>query len=107
MAKLRNPRPGVYEFKCPGCGHLHCFYTKESNYVHAWEFNGNMDNPTFTPSLLNRNGKYADPNFIDTGNISTQCHLHVTNGKIQYCQDCTHSYNGKIIDMVDFEDNFM
>ncbi|MES2779927.1 MAG: hypothetical protein V4651_08505, partial [Bacteroidota bacterium] len=31
------------------------------------------------------------------------CHLHVTNGQIIYCSDCTHELSGKTIPMVDLK----
>jgi len=60
-----------------------------------------MNNPTFTPSLLNRWGKYANPNWKEPEDAppdnkwSGICHLFVTNGMIHYCGDCTHEYSGK------------
>lgn len=61
-----------------------------------WDFNGDINNPTFTPSLLNRTGSFAEPTYIDPPDIPpTRCHLFVTNGVINYCGDCTHEYNGK------------
>jgi hypothetical protein len=29
------------------------------------------------------------------------CHLYITDGKIQYLDDCTHEYAGKTIEMED------
>lgn len=64
------------------------FYTKTEGYP-QWSFNGDVDNPTFNPSLLNRDNQ---------GHV---CHLFVRNGKIEYLGDCTHSLAGKVIDMED------
>jgi Family of unknown function (DUF6527) len=36
----------VYMFHCPGCGRGHGYH------VPHWDFNGDLEKPTFTPSLL-------------------------------------------------------
>jgi hypothetical protein len=80
-----------YVFHCPGCGFSHAVYTeKYSENGSRWEFNGDMDNPTFRPSLLNR-GPFPEGERV--------CHLFVTNGKIQYLSDCTHELAGKTLEM--------
>lgn len=33
------------------------------------------------------------------------CHLFVTAGKIIYCNDCTHSYVGKTVDLPDLPEH--
>ena len=106
MAKVKEESPGYYSFFCPGCGHLHGYQTKDPG-GYNWSFNGNLDNPTFTPSLLNRWGKEADPNWQEPEDPSPQhqwsgrCHLFVTNGVIDYCGDCTHSLAGQKVPMKD------
>lgn len=93
-----------YSFFCPGCGHDHIYYTNPIGYEVTWTFNGNVNNPTFGPSLLNRTGIHAtpkwNPEFEDGTDhtkppYSTICHLFVQNGIINYCGDCTHDHNGK------------
>ena len=90
--KIQKRVVEYFIFFCPACKHEHT-YTVESNGS-QWQFNGDMSNPSFTPSLLNRT-------YDNEGNIKTSCHLFVTDGKIQYCSDCTHEFSSKIIDMVD------
>lgn len=88
---------GVYHtwaFHCPGCGHLHVYHTEHPR-GHTWNFNGDLEKPTFTPSLLNTAPDHANPK-------QRRCHLFVTNGNIVYCGDCTHDYAGKTIPMVDY-----
>lgn len=75
----------IYTFHCIGCGHSHMFNDE-------WRFNGSFESPTFSPSLLN---------YLPDG--SQRCHLFVRNGKIEYLNDCTHKYAGKIIDLEDVE----
>lgn len=89
-----------YTFFCPGCGYAHVYYVEKpcsgsDDTPQQWQFNGNMENPTFTPSLLNTTGSFADPNYVDDPEIPpTRCHLFVTDGVINYCTDCTHKMAG-------------
>lgn len=100
MAKVRDIGNGAFAFYCHGCGHEHVYYTKKDNPQRpCWQFNGDLNNPSFTPSLLNRWGTHV-PGYKPAGpepvyNDGGTCHLYVTNGKINYCNDCTHGYNGK------------
>lgn len=110
MKILKKYDTGVYAFYCPGCESKHIYTTKDNpNAQLHWVFNGNMEAPTFTPSLLNRWGKHADPNWQEpneeapSGGWSGICHLFVTNGKIIYCGDSTHKYAGQTIDMIDLD----
>ncbi len=82
---LRDDEITQYTFECPGCKCNHAYYV--SGPI-KWEFNGSLENPTFTPSLKNT---YPD------GKV---CHLFVTNGKIEYCGDCFHELKGQKIEMV-------
>lgn len=98
MAKVMewNAGSGEYAFYCEGCGNHHLVFTKKPNQVGAkWEFNGNKDKPTFTPSILIRI-EYLDPHrrpFI--------CHSFVKDGNIQYLNDCTHKLAGKTVPLSD------
>ena len=107
---VKDEGNGCYSFYCPGCETIHVYYV-HNKYMPTnsqWSFNMDLHNPTFTPSLLNRWGKEADPNWEEPesepdhgiygapkGGWSGRCHLFVTNGMIHYCGDCTHEYNGK------------
>lgn len=102
MAKVKDLGEGRFLFECPGCNHPHLYFVKSPHWLkdsQGWFFNGDIENPTFTPSLLNRWGKHADPNYIESGfeNESGICHLFVTNGMIEYCGDCTHELSGQTI----------
>ena len=104
MAKVKDCGNGAFLFFCPGCGHDHVYYTGRSYIIRSrWEFNGDINNPTFYPSLSNKWGKEADPKWQEPEDIHTppdkgwsgRCHLYVENGVINYCGDCSHDYNGK------------
>ena len=86
--KLKHRIIEYYSFYCHGCKHEHSY----SICPDGWQFNGNMEVPTFTPSLLNRD--------IDIdGNTKSICHLFITDGKIIYLSDCTHELAGQTIDL--------
>lgn len=85
MSKLLTVRRNKGEgeealvFYCPGCRMDHRFIIKPP----LWKFDGNWEAPTFTPSLK-----------WDSKGV-TQCHLIITNGLIDFCNDCTHDLAGK------------
>jgi hypothetical protein len=109
MAKLykisdwREGLANVY-FTCPGCKCDHGVWTeqwvKDNNpdgspiYGPIWEFNGDMNKPTFKPSILVQSS-YADKHEV--------CHSFVTDGKIQYLGDCTHELAGQTVEIPDIE----
>lgn len=77
----------MWKHYCPGCGHNHTFYT-EGNVV--WDYNKNPDNPTVSPSIKHTWG--------DARSEQT-CHYFIIDGKIHYCNDCTHGLSGEVVDM--------
>ncbi|WP_284090496.1 DUF6527 family protein [Acinetobacter pittii] len=82
---------GIYMFKCPGCKYLHPFHVKAGAHHNGsiWNFNGDVEKPTFTPSLL-VNDHYPE----------SRCHFFLTDGKIQFLSDCHHELAGQTVDMV-------
>lgn len=113
MAKLRRydvpPGGVIYEFMCPGCNYHHPYRTKayegEKHWsgkaetpVPVWQFNGDLEKPSFTPSLLIHG-------HVPKGKTKSEgrCHLYVTDGKINYCGDCDHALAGKTVPMVELE----
>lgn len=100
MTKLlkitENDQVVAYLFDCPGCKGSHAPYVRPHKAPNgaSWEFNGNLDNPTFTPSILSKVTR-------TDGSKTMVCHLYVKDGKIQYLTDCTHSLAGQTIEMPD------
>ena len=83
----------VVAFVYPGCGHEHSVPIVISQfYIYCWGFNGNLEKPTITPSIL----RYETP-----GN--PRCHSFVTDGKIAFCSDSTHSMAGQTIELPEIE----
>ena len=84
---------------CPACGYEHSFrideayWSKENSSI--WEFNGDYEKPTFTPSILvNKAGHPGRP----------ICHSYVTDGQWVYLEDSTHEYAGLTVPMVPYPD---
>jgi hypothetical protein len=96
MAKVKECRDDKgqlwgYSFYCPGCEHLHVYYTSEMfPGGPVWDFNGNMECPSFTPSLLNT-----------SPGTDYRCHLFVKEGKIEFLGDCSHKLAGQTVEMKD------
>jgi hypothetical protein len=105
MAKLKPmKREGEivsHRFECPGCnGGWHNIPTSPKYYVNepirdVWEFNGDIESPTFSPSVL-LHSQYSDkPDYI--------CHSFVRNGQIEFLSDCTHQFSGKTIPLPEID----
>lgn len=117
MAKFKeiSNETGVFFFHCKGCKCDHSVYTRFANSLGAkWAFNGDVDKPTISPSLL-VSWTQADPpitseNFDEyKRNPWTQtpvkkvCHSFITDGKIQYLNDSTHEFAGQTIELPELE----
>lgn len=85
-----------YRFECPGCKFSHMLHTEYKNSFGAiWKFNGDVDKPTFKPSL-----------FINKGKINVDiplCHSYITNGTIKFLNDSTHELAGKTVELKDID----
>lgn len=99
--KLRTAEGGRLMFWCPGCDGAHAVRIGEDAGP-RWTWNGNVDRPTFSPSLLVRyNGADADT----PDGIPSVCHSFVTDGRIQFLGDSTHALAGRTVDIPDFDAN--
>jgi len=97
MAKFSKLQTGTvdieqYLFECPGCGCAHFVQTKGRV---RWEWNGSLDAPTVSPSLLVR-GR------------NSVCHSFVRDGKIEFLADSTHSLAGQTVEIPEWQkgDNY-
>lgn len=68
-----------YTLWCPGCKEVHCVYTNYAGHP-QWTFDGNLDHPTFSPSLL----VYEVPGY------SPRCHSFIKAGVMEFLADSTH-----------------
>lgn len=61
----------------------------------VWEFNGNLDSPSFSPSLLVNKDHQVEG--------VLQCHSWVTDGKIRFYDNCDHDLKNQIVDLFDIK----
>jgi hypothetical protein len=105
---LRSVTDG-YSFFCPGCEEMHAVSTHKVGGDN-WLFDGNLERPTFSPSILVRSGHYAKG--TDTAECwcsfetrfgrptpfkCKQCHSFVRDGTIQFLTDSTHPLAGRTL----------
>ena len=98
MKLLKGEHQGDYIFECAGCKCGHLVTTERKNERGAqWRFNGNMDEPTFHPSIHIYTEGF-------NGEKQTVCHCIITSGFIQFLNDCAHDHKGKMIPMFEYKD---
>ena len=98
-----------YNVICPGCRtfevkHLACrhmFLTVPFGAHPVWEFDGNMERPTFSPSLLMKSD-WWNPE-TEAFDIQLQCHFFLRDGIFEYLDDCNHKLAGQNVPMVEFD----
>lgn len=124
-----NTNNGIlrYIVKCPGCKSSHVFTTgfeseqAKADYIKSresmgpghqpcpvWGFDGNLDLPTFTPSMLATWGGWDEKN--SKGEVirhipKSCCHSFVTNGRIQFLGDCTHDMANQTVDLPEWPED--
>lgn len=93
--KLRGGDDNRIYFKCPGCGFPHGIGVGEGSGP-RWGWNGDVNRPTFTPSvLMTISCRPEKPAKI--------CHSFVTGGRIQFLGDCTHELAFQTVDIPDWD----
>ena len=90
LRKIKSDGHTVYMFHCPGCKYGHHFAVEGPM---TWDFNGDMEKPTFNPSLL-----------VNDSHPEMRCHLVMKEGKIHFCSDSFHELKGKVVDIPDLDD---
>lgn len=82
----------MYWFHCPGCDERHAVYVGHHNPKANWDFNGDVDEPTFQPSIL-----------VTRPGTTYRCHSYVQEGFIRYLSDCSHDMAGQTHPLPDIE----
>lgn len=85
-----------YSFNCPGCGRHHAIRVGNSDGP-SWSFNGDMDKPTFSPSILDRIA-------LTGGGYRNGCHFFIRDGEIQFCGDSEHKLAGQTVDLPEIDE---
>lgn len=89
--KLRKTTNG-YIFWCPGCK---CAHHVTTDIEPAWHFDGDVNLPTFSPSV--RVYRPAEKDRAE----ETLCHLFLTKGNLLFLSDCKHDLAGQTIPLPD------
>jgi hypothetical protein len=111
--------PGGVQFRCPGCEQTHVVWVEGATQGPKWEWNGSLDRPTFSPSILVRSGHYAPgqpPGRLCWCTYEARygkpapfkcvvCHSFVTEGRIQFLGDCTHALAGQTVLLPEFRED--
>lgn len=98
MPKCKVNESGSVMIDCPGCGALHCFSIDKPNGMGSqWSWNGDIEKPTFSPSILVR------CDYTTVGKLDDICHSFVSDGKMQFLADCTHSLAGQTVELPEWE----
>lgn len=101
VSKVLRRLENGYAHWCAACQEMHRLPDSRT-------FNGNVDNPTFTPSFkhtgvkrINKNGKWTGEwEYDEAGKaIPWCCHYIITDGCIHYCNDCSHEFKNCIVVM--------
>lgn len=118
---LRDSTGNGLSFWCPGCNSPHRIQHGEGDGP-RWGWNGDVLKPTFTPSVLvwwdepaNWNDEAALNRDIEearrTGGkipqVAKRCHSFVTDGRIQFLGDCTHSLANQTVDLPTWPERFL
>lgn len=89
----------LIRFYCPVCRTYH-HIQHGSDMGPNWGWNGSLEKPTFTPSVL---VTYPGSDAGKDGAPPAVCHSFVTDGRIQYLGDCTHAMAGQTVDLPPLE----
>lgn len=113
---LRDAEGDQLVFQCPGCEHAHAVRVNRGpDTPHpCWEWNGDINKPTFKPSIMVTSMMATPPVTPENleewkrapwsqTRIQSVCHSFVTDGRIQFLGDCTHPLAGQTVDLPPWE----
>lgn len=111
----QNDGEAGYTYWCQGCDQLHQVTTEGGQPNREWGFNGDLERPTFTPSVLTQYDRWEPP--VTPENLAQWrekpwpqerkhhvCHTFITDGQVQFLGDCTHALAGKTEPLPDLPD---
>jgi len=113
LSKTLAENSGNVFFECPACGVPHGVNCGKG-YGPMWSWDGNIDKPTFSPSVLVIAQYYEPPateeniqkirsGEIKQAKVEYRCHSFVRAGRIQFLNDCTHELAGKTVDIPEWD----
>lgn len=96
---------GGFSHWCPGCEEMHFIAVGRASGPN-WSFDGNVERPTFNPSVritgketVKVDGKWTGEWKRDAaGNlVDSCCHYFLRGGQLEFCGDSTHALAGKTV----------
>lgn len=107
LSSILRGGEGTLSFFCPGCKDVHIIGV-DGTYHANWDWNQDVEKPTFRPSILVRTGHYeprhkqGDVCWCDVprtgdGYRCLVCHSFVTEGRIEFLSDSTHELSGQTV----------
>jgi hypothetical protein len=82
---------------CPACDEAHVFHITTPNSNGArWAWDGNVEAPTFTPSMNIR------VNFAPEDGGPIVCHYFLRAGRIEFLGDCSHALANQTVALPDW-----
>ncbi len=104
---VHGPGKSGFIHWCPGCEEAH--YIQTAGDGPNWSFDGNVEKPTFGPSVKiewtggSMGGTNIEKNSVcidkEKDRWQSICHYFIRNGQIEYCSDSTHQLSGKTISL--------
>lgn len=110
-AKLRHTSEGFSHW-CPACEQMHHISINRDGGPN-WTFDGNVEAPTFAPSVriggkqrINEQGRWTGEwrRGPDGKALDGCCHYFLHAGQLQFLPDCTHALAGQTIPLPDLPD---
>lgn len=102
---LYRDNPDLVVHYCPGCERIHAARVDGPPAMPGnwrWILTGTPDNPSLHPSVRHSYPESAYEN--NPGLPRYQCHYMVTNGVLEFFDDCTHQFKGQKIPMPELTD---
>lgn len=93
---LREAQGGDLVHWCPGCDRVHILPWQRG----GWEFNGDREKPTFTPSF-----KHQWPEWEGQKKVERVCHYIISAGVLNFCADSKHALAGQAMPMQPLPDS--
>lgn len=99
---FREQNPGHLMYHCEGCDMPHVVYVgPDKPNQPRWDFNGDYEKPTFSPSVLVHYPHWSPPATEENPNppnqvrVEGRCHTFIRNGMVEFLSDCSHSLAGQ------------
>jgi hypothetical protein len=85
-----------HEHYCPGCECMHKIaVTQPFSNGAQWTFNGDMEKPTFQPSIS------CNPGTVHA------CHYFLHGGVLNFLPDCKHKFAGRMVELPEIPNAYL